>query len=216
MSKMACHPDRTDESDCESDMELISLPIRTYMDNKNTDLNQQVLDLKIEVDRLHDCLRDSLNLQQNMLKQWERLNRGNPTPPAAYQPNISPVTASTPHVSTAARAGTAATTDHSDSLFQTQSLELNNTSRVIAAALHHTNLEPPVFAGDDKVPPEDWLQAVSSYRSSLNLTETQLLNELPRFLAKEPKKWYKALSSHITSWTQFCQLFQSVFLPFDN
>lgn len=213
---MACHPEVTEDSDCDSDMELVSFPIHTFTENKNTDLDQQVKDLRTEVDKLRDCLRDSLDLQQNMFKQWERLNKENPASPAAHQPKLSPVAASTPYVPIGVKAGAATTTDHPDSFLQTRLLEINNTSRVITAALHHANLEPPVFTGDNKVPPEDWLQAVSAYRASLNLTETQLLSELPRFLAKEPKKWFKALSSHITSWTQFCQLFQSVFLPSDN
>lgn len=95
---------------------------------------------------------------------------------------------------------------HSDTFLQPHSLELSNTSRVIAAALHHAKLEPPVFAADGKVPPEDWLQAVSTYRSSLNLSDIQILHELPRFLAKEPSKWFKALSSHVITWAQFCHL----------
>ncbi len=37
---------------------------------------------------------------------------------------------------------------HSDYFLQAHSLEFSNTSRVIAAALHHAKLEPPVFAGD--------------------------------------------------------------------
>jgi len=73
-----------------------------------------------------------------------------------------------------------------------------------------------VFAADTELHPDDWLQAVNAYRSSLNLTDTQVLNELPDFLAKEPSKWFKALSSHVVSWSQFCQLFRTVFQPSDN
>lgn len=40
--------------------------------------------------------------------------------------------------------------------------------------------------------------------------------ELPRFLAKEPKKWFNVLASHVVTWKQFCDLFRKVFLPSDN
>ena len=70
---------------------------------------------------------------------------------------------------------------HSHSSLQQHSLELSNTSRMIASALHHAILQPPMIAGDNRVHPEDWLQAVNTYRSSLNLTDTQIINELPHF-----------------------------------
>ena len=72
---------------------------------------------------------------------------------------------------------------------------------MIASALHHAKLEPPVFTGDTKVNPEEWLQAVKTYSTSLNLTDAQILNTY--FLGKEPKKLFKALSSHYVTWSQF-------------
>ncbi len=56
---------------------------------------------------------------------------------------------------------------------------------------------------DGKVQPDDWLLLVDAYRTSLGLSDAQILLELPRFLAKEPRKWFTVLSSHVTSWTQF-------------
>lgn len=65
------------------------------------------------------------------------------------------------------------------------------------------------------VHPEEWLQAVNTYRSSLDLSDTQVLRELPRFLAKELKKWFSVLGTHV-SWADFCDLFKMVVLPVDN
>lgn len=214
---MAHYIDAEDCEDFDSDMELISGPMHDLIDiGENQNISQKVVDLQAEVNRLSDCLRDTLDMQKSMLTHWDRLSKENPTPPQVQAHDISPMAASTPHVSTASRAGPALTPHHTNPFLSSQTLELSNTSRVIAAALHHAKLEPPVFAADNKVQPEDWLHAVNTYKSSLNLTDGQLLNELPHFLAKEPSKWFKALSSHITSWAHFCQLFQTVFLPSDN
>lgn len=207
---MAHYPD-----DSDSDMELTSLPMCQIVDNVTPSLSQQVVELRTEVNRLSDCLRDSLNIQQSLLKQWDQLTTGNSPPPAVPQSPVFPMATSTPHVP--ARDKTEPTNSTNPFLpsnpFQptnpflpSHSLELSSTSRVIAAALHHAKLEPPVYAGDDKVQPEDWLNTVGTYKASLNLTDGQLLNELPQFLAKELGKWFKALSSHITLWAQFCQL----------
>lgn len=69
---------------------------------------------------------------------------------------------------------------------------------------------------DGKVQPDEWLLLVDAYRTTLGLSDAQILLELPRFLAKEPRKWFTVLSSHVTSWTQFCTLSKTVFLPSDN
>lgn len=61
-----------------------------------------------------------------------------------------------------------------------------------------------------------WLQSVNVYRTSLDLTDAQILIELPRFLSKEPRKWFTLLSAHVTTWAQFCEFFRTVFLPSDN
>lgn len=41
-------------------------------------------------------------------------------------------------------------------------------------------------------------------------------SELPRFLAKEPRKWFSVLNTHVVTWADFCELFRMVFLPADN
>lgn len=213
---MAYFHDAQGDENCDPDMELMSLPMQNVVFENQSDLSKQVVDLKAEVNRLSDCLRDSLDIQKCMLRQWDRLAKENPIPPAVHPSSIFPMAASTPYVPAMNRAEPSVSLHNTNPFLNTHSLELSNTSRVIAAALHHAKLEPPVFTADDEVQPEDWLQAVSTYRSSLNLTDGQLLNELPHFLAKEPSKWFKALRSHITSWAEFCQLFQTVFLPSDN
>ncbi len=99
---------------------------------------------------------------------------------------------------------------------QLNSSDVSNTSRILASVLYQSRLEPPVFAGDGHVSPEDWLQSVNVYRTSLDLTDAQILHELPRFLAKEPKKWFSVLDTHVVTWTQFCDFFRKVFLPSDS
>lgn len=73
-----------------------------------------------------------------------------------------------------------------------------------------------MFVNDGKVQPDDWLLLVDAYRTSLGLSDAQILLELLRLLAKEPRKWFIVLSSHVTSWTPFCTLFKTVLLPSDN
>lgn len=41
---------------------------------------------------------------------------------------------------------------------------------------------------DGKVQPDDWLLLVDAYRTTLGLSDAQILLELPCFLAKEPRK----------------------------
>ncbi|KAL0147801.1 hypothetical protein M9458_056878 [Cirrhinus mrigala] len=99
---------------------------------------------------------------------------------------------------------------------QPNSSDVSNTSRILAPVLYQSRLEPPVFVGDGHVSPEDWLQSVNVYRTSLDLTNAQILLELPRFLAKEPNKWFSVLDTHVVTWAQFCDFFKKVFLPFDS
>lgn len=216
--EVASHPDLDiDIADFDSDMDIESLPRHTPPRPTTQSLQLQVRDLQVEVERLRECLQDSLAIQRNMLRHWAQTNkRDADIPVAQHQP---PMVTSTPYTLMAPKAETTPVntkSEHRSTFLQSHSSELNNTSRVIAAALHQAKLEPPVFAGDVNVHPEDWLQAVNIYRSSLNLTDTQTLNELPHFLAKEPSKWFKVLSPHVVTWTQFCQLFRTVFLPSDN
>lgn len=39
------------------------------------------------------------------------------------------------------------------------------------SVLHQAKLEPPIFSNDGVVHPQDWLQSVVTYRSSLDLTD---------------------------------------------
>ncbi|XP_027874929.1 uncharacterized protein LOC114145504 isoform X1 [Xiphophorus couchianus] len=208
----------------DSDMDIDSLQF-IPPHQRATDLCQQVQELKDDVKQLRDVLHNTLSLQQKMLNHLDKVNSCESSGPPAQQSLAAPVATSTPYappVNISARHSNdtcpypETQRDLHSSFLQTHSAELTNTSRVIAAALHHSKLEPPVFAGDGEVQAEDWLQAVSAYKSTLNLTDVQILNELPHFLTKEPSKWFKALRSHISSWVHFCQLFRTVFLPTDN
>lgn len=64
--------------------------------------------------------------------------------------------------------------------------------------------------------PEEGLQSVTTFKSSLGLTDTQVLKELPRFLGREPRKWFSVLRTHIATWAEFCELFRTVFLPAED
>lgn len=220
---MASHPDEhLDEFNTDLDIDVESFTKYITPDHMTGVLEEKVRDLEAEVERLRGCLNESLHLQRSILTHWDQSTKKNndataahviiPTAKATstpYSPTGKPTFGDTGSLS-GAQAG------HPDPFLQQHSLELSNTSRMIASALHHAKLQPPMFAGDNGVHPEDWLQAVNTYRSSLNLTDKQIINELPHFLTKEPGKWFKALSSHVVSWSQFCQLFRTVFLPSDN
>lgn len=51
-----------------------------------------------------------------------------------------------------------------------------------------------MFAGDGHVSPEDWLQSVNGYRTSLDLTDAQILLELPRFWRKSQRNGSRSLT----------------------
>lgn len=93
---------------------------------------------------------------------------------------------------------------------------LSSTSRVLTSLLSHSRLEPPVFRDHGRTNPEEWLAAVNGYRAQMGMTDTQILNEIQRFLAGEPACWFQVLRPHIVTWDQFADLFQEVFLPLDN
>ncbi len=95
-------------------------------------------------------------------------------------------------------------------------VDMNTTTKALTSMLYQSRLEPPVFAADGSLNPEDWLQSVNVYRTSLDLTDAQILFELPHFLSKEPRKWFTILSTHVTTWSQFCEFFKTFFLPSDN
>uniref|UniRef100_A0A3Q4GD24 Gypsy retrotransposon integrase-like protein 1 n=1 Tax=Neolamprologus brichardi TaxID=32507 RepID=A0A3Q4GD24_NEOBR len=68
------------------------------VENVTPSLSQQVVELRTEVNKLSDCLRDSLNIQQSLLKQWDQLTTGNSPPPAVPQSPVFPMATSIPHV----------------------------------------------------------------------------------------------------------------------
>lgn len=185
-------------------------------------LETQVESLRTEVAVLRKCLRESLDLQRGIIDDYGQnmyTTTSNPLPAC----NI-PMASSTPYAQAQAvhvpkLSGTAfdcsVAPDKAANFSQT-SLLLNSTTRALASVLNQSKLEPPVFRGDGKIQPEEWLQLVDVYRTSLGLNDAQILLELPRFLAKEPRKWFSVLSEHITAWAQFRTLFKSVFLPSDN
>lgn len=114
---------------------------------------------------------------------------GNRNSPTSHQP--IPMAASTPYTPAVNKeVHIPCSWGHSDSLLHP--IELSNTSRVIAAALHHAKLEPPVFTDDDKMHLRDWLQAVNNYRSSLNMTHKYWVN-CRTFLQESPASDLKHL-----------------------
>lgn len=188
-------------------------------------LEMRVKDLQVEVDTLQQCLRHSLNLQKTILDQWDSNTKMTDGIPSTRACGRVPVAASTPYLSEsshrgpelsgmAARGRTLTVDDTPRS--GVRSLDMSNTTRVLAAALHQAKLEPPVFADDDVVSPDDWLQSVGAYKSSLELSDAQILHELPRFLAKGPRKWFGVLATHIVTWNKFRELFKMAFLPSDS
>ncbi|KAL1265240.1 hypothetical protein QQF64_003267 [Cirrhinus molitorella] len=183
-------------------------------------LETQVELLQAEVSVLQQCLNDSLQLQQSILRRF--------CPPdvdtsAAPQAQLPPMASSTPHSRVSpGQVPLQGTTDNTGSFRnvtfspQPNSSDASNTSRILASVLYQSRLEPTVFTGDGHISPEDWLQSFNVYRTSLDLTDAQILLELPRFLAKEPKKWFSVLDTHVVTWAQFCDFFKKVFLPSDS
>ncbi|XP_039538620.1 uncharacterized protein LOC120486578 isoform X1 [Pimephales promelas] len=170
---------------------------------------------------LRRCLSESLDLQRGIIDRCTE----NLHVPDSYQvpSQVRPVASSTPHAQAPAghlqgpwscEVEMNVRNENAFGLAQS-SHDLNNATRTLASVLHQSRLEPPVFENDEKIQPDDWLILVDAYRTSLALNDAQILLELPRFLAKEPRKWFAVLSSHVTSWTQFCTLFKTVFLPAD-
>ncbi len=187
----------------------------------SADLEHKAKNLQAEVDTLQQCLHNSHDLQGKTLERWNKKAKLAITSTSAGPTNHVPVATSTPYVSapsiysddvTHAHVKAAETASH----LQSNSLDLSITTRVLAAALHQVKLEPSVFAGDDVIHPEDWLLSVNTYRSSLDLSDTQILQELPRFLAGEAKKWFSVLHTHVVDWKDICELFRMVFLSSDN
>lgn len=219
---MATHSDLTDP---DVDTDFMPLPPRAKQSQPSADLEREVKSLQAEVEMLQTCLHDSLDLQRSILRRWDQSNKVSFKTPPAQPTKLVPVAVSTPRSPDPSnwrpQYSDMVTPNHAPaanpaSRLQSDSLDLNNTTRVLATALHQANLEPPVFAGDGVIHPEDWLQSVNTYKSSLGLTDVQIVRELPRFLVKEPRKWFSVLNTHVCNWTDFCELFRMVFLPADN
>ncbi|KAL6455153.1 hypothetical protein MHYP_G00364060 [Metynnis hypsauchen] len=168
---------------------------------------------------LQDCLEEALDIQNTLLNRWQQTASSVDAPNANRPTPKPPVATSTPHGARLSLPHMSAPEDmlhhSSGSILPQCSLELSHTARALTTVLHQTKLEPPVFTGDGEVQPEEWLQLVNIYKTSLTLTDDQLLLELPRFLAREPRKWFTVLINHLVSWNQFCDLFKKVFLPAD-
>lgn len=181
------------------------------------DLKDQVQMLKAEVAVLQRCLHDSIDLQKGML---DRLVQQKHKEPAT--PHPAPLASSTPYGVAQAPSMTSRSVpigvSYSHAPLFTQPLVVDSASmtNALTSMLNKSRLEPPVFAGDGSLNPEEWLQSLNIYRTSLDLADAQILLELPRFLSKEPRKWFTILSTHVTTWSQFCEFFRTVFLPSDN
>lgn len=210
---MATHPDFQFDL---TDWPLVadSLPQQVASQNNNGDLQTQVQLLHAEVAVLQRCLRDSINLQKDMLDRLADQQSAIPQP--------APLASSTPYnlaqaPSKASRSVPVNATYSTTPVFaQPLTVDMNTTAKALTSVLHQSRLEPPVFSADGSLNPEDWLQSLNVYRTSLDLTDTQILLELPRFLSKEPRKWFTILSTYVTTWAQFCEFFRTVFLPSDN
>lgn len=210
---MATHPDLQFDS---SNWPTVS-PSQGESQRSIGDLKAQVQLLQAEVSVLQQCLHDSIDLQKGMLNRLVQKER---TIPAASQP--APLASSTPYnvaqtPSTNPRSVPVGVSYSNAPMF-TQPLagDTTSTTNAFTSMLYKSRLEPPVFAADGSLNPEEWLQSLNVYRTSLDLTDAQILLELPRFLSQEPRKWYTILSAHLTTWTQFCEFFRTVFLHSDN
>lgn len=213
---MATHPDfQSDLTDWPSDAD--SFLHQGASQHTVGDLRSQVKLLQAEVAVLQQCFRDSIDLQKNMM---DRLAHQDCTVPVTPQP--APRASSTPYSlaqakSTAPRSVPVNVAySNAPTFAQPLTVDMSATTNALTTMLHQSRLEPPVFAADGSLNPEEWLQSLNVYRTSLDLTDAQILLELPRFLSKEPRKWFAALSTHLTNWNQFCEFFRTVFLPSDN
>ncbi|KAF4115919.1 hypothetical protein G5714_003408 [Onychostoma macrolepis] len=195
-----------------------SAPRQRHKLPQQVSLGTQVELLQAEVSVLQQCLNDSLQLQQSILRRFGPPDVDTPAAPHAQLP---PMASSTPHShvppgQVSLQGMTTNDVSHRNMTFSPQpnSSDVGDTSRILASVLYQSRLEPPVFAGDGLVSPEDWLQSVIVYRTCLALYDAQILLELPRFLGKEPKKWFSVLDTHVVIWAQFCDFFQETLSSF--
>lgn len=160
-----------------------------------------------------------MKLQQSILTRFARPEVDSPAAPHAQLPPMASSTPQShvPSVQVQLQGTTNNVTLRSVTCSPQPTLsDMSNTSRIRASVLYQSRLELTVPAGEGHVNPVDWLQSVSVYRTSLDLTDAQILLELPWFLAKEPKKWFTVPNTHVVTWANFCDFFRKVFLPFDS
>lgn len=178
-------------------------------------LAAQVERLQQQVDTLTQAFSMSIDLQHSLLQQLE-----DQTSQHSHKrlTEACPIFASTPATHTLP------SRDVPNNHSSEHSLE-NNTQQShprptpITHTANLTNLPglvPTKFDGGKSIDPEEWLQSVSLYKSTLCLSDAQLFLELTRFFENEPRKWYCAMQPHLLSWSHFLDLFRQAFLPIDN
>ncbi|KAF5894793.1 Glycerophosphoinositol inositolphosphodiesterase GDPD2 [Clarias magur] len=197
----------TDDSDRDSDLALSNTGEALTIQR----LAAQVDRLQRQVDTLTSAFSVSIELQRSLLQQLEdqashcspRLdtkshNIFTSTPVASTHPRPSPIIQDVQ---------TSLGSQHSISdMYTTQA---TNT-------VHLPGFIPPKFDGDKTLDPEEWLQSVSLYKTTLGLSDSRFFLELMRLFDKEPRKWYCAMQPHLHSWSHFSDLFRQAFLPTDN
>ncbi|CAM4573751.1 unnamed protein product [Leuciscus chuanchicus] len=90
------------DSDFDPDMDLICLTGYTVPHRTTADLENQVQDLQSEVERLRECLNDSLELQRGLLKRWDEIH---PVSPGTQQLEPTPMATSTPFTPAVTKSG---------------------------------------------------------------------------------------------------------------
>ena len=181
------------------DVDLDRCDLCDVLSSDVRNLAAQVNNLQIKVTQLQSSLSQSLELQHSLLDHLE--NQTNPNPQVAdsqYEPTFHASTPA-PRFSNPSRYSEGASVNSSWN----------------SAALQ-SRLLPDKFDGGVAMQPDDWLQTVALYKEAGGLSDAQLFLEMPRFLAKEPKKWFSAMQPHLSSWAQFSDLFRQAFLPSDN
>lgn len=89
---MATHL-KTQADDFDLDKDFTCLTGYTVPYSTAAGLREQVQDMELEVERLRECLNDSLELQRGLLKQWDEMHC---ISPGTQQPIPAPMATSTP------------------------------------------------------------------------------------------------------------------------
>lgn len=171
--------------------------------------------LQQQVDVLTHAFSMSVDLQRSLLQQLE-----DQTSQHSHMrlTEARPIFASTPAAHTLSSRDKH--TDHSyDHSLEHDTQHTHPTpapTLSMANQIHLPGLVPTKFDGGKSIDPEEWLQSVSLYKSTLRLSDAQFFLELTRFFENEFRKWYCAMQPHIVSWNHFSDLFRQAFLPIDN